>query len=95
MKTTLYQLTETSKFMMSFVIVTKKDRCIVIDGGRPLDMPLLKETVAERKIAAWFLTHPHQDHVSGFIDEFEKNGACDFDIEKIVYNFPKYAELEA
>ena len=94
MKTTLYQLTETSEFMMSFVIVTKKNRCIVIDGGRPLDMPLLKETVAGRKVAAWFLTHPHGDHVSGFIDEFEKNGGADFDIEKIVYNFPKYSELE-
>ena len=94
MRTTLYQLTETSEFMMSFVIVTKKNRCIVIDGGRPLDMPLLKEIVAGRKIAAWFLTHPHGDHVSGFIDEFEKNSGADFDIEKIVYNFPKYSELE-
>ena len=31
----LYQLTETSKFMMSFVLVTDKDNAIVIDGGRP------------------------------------------------------------
>ena len=38
----LYQLTETSRFMMSFVLITEKDHCIVIDGGRPEDMPLLK-----------------------------------------------------
>ena len=93
MKTVLYQLTETSKFMMSFVIVTKKNRCIVVDGGRPLDMPLLKQYVGGRKIAAWFLTHPHEDHISGFIDEFEKNGAKDFDIEKVIYNFPSYSYL--
>ena len=48
MQTTLYMLTETSEFMMSFVLVTEKNNCIVIDGGRPLDMPLLKEYVAGR-----------------------------------------------
>lgn len=48
-KTILYQLTETSAFMMSFVIVTKSNNCIVIDGGRKEDIPLLKEYVAGRK----------------------------------------------
>ena len=42
-KTMLYQLTETSEYMMGFVIVTKENNVIVIDGGRPEDMPLLKE----------------------------------------------------
>ena len=55
METVLYQLTETSKFMMSFVLITKKNNCIVIDGGRPLDMPLLKEYVGGRHISAWIL----------------------------------------
>jgi hypothetical protein len=40
-KTLLYQLTETSKFMMSFVLVTKNNNVIIIDGGREEDMPLL------------------------------------------------------
>ena len=31
-KTTLYQITETSQFMMGFVIVTKAGNAIVIDG---------------------------------------------------------------
>ena len=68
-KTILYQLTETSEFMMSFVIITKKDNVIIIDGGRPLDMPLLKKYVGGRHVSAWILTHAHSDHVSGFIDE--------------------------
>ena len=41
-KTMLYQLTETSPFMMSFVLVTKENNVIIVDGGRPADMPLLK-----------------------------------------------------
>lgn len=92
--TTMYMLTETSEFMMSFVIVTKKDNVIIVDGGRPLDMPLLKEYVAGRHISAWILTHAHNDHISGFIDEMEKNGCADFDIEKVYYNFPPYHALK-
>lgn len=93
-KTLLYQLTETSKFMMSFVIVTQKDNVIVVDGGRPEDMPLLKEYIGGRHISAWILTHAHKDHITGFIDEFEKNGGKDFDIETIYYNFPSPELLE-
>ena len=93
MQTTLYMLTETSKFMMSFVIVTEKGNCIVVDGGRPLDMPLLKEYVGGRHISAWILTHAHNDHISGFVDEMEKNGGKDFDIERVYYNFPRYDEM--
>lgn len=87
-KTLLYMLTETSKFMMSFVIVTKNDNCIVVDGGREEDMPLLKEYIASRKISAWILTHPHSDHIGGFMSEIRKNNLADFDIEKVYYNFP-------
>ena len=93
-KTLLYQITETSKFMMSFVLVTKSDNVIVIDGGCKEDMPLLKEYVGNRHIAAWILTHPHDDHISGFISEFNRNRLADFDIEKLYYNFPPYNELK-
>ena len=92
--TVLYQLTETSQFMMSFVLVTKEDNVIVIDGGRPADMPLLKQYVGDRHIAAWILTHAHNDHISGLVDEYEKNGAEDFDIGTVYYNFPPYEIIE-
>ena len=71
-ETVLYQLTETSDFMMSFVIVTREDRVILIDGGRPEDMPLLKQYVGERTVAAWILTHAHTDHISGFLSEYAR-----------------------
>lgn len=93
-ETKLYMLTETSKFMMSFVIITKNDQAIVVDGGRPLDMPLLKEYVGNRHIAAWILTHAHNDHITGLINEFKENGGADFDIGTIYYNFPPYSLID-
>lgn len=89
-QTILYQLTETSEFMMSFVIVTKEGNVIIVDGGRKEDMPLLKKYVGGRHISAWILTHAHNDQISGFISEFAENDGKDFDIEKVYYNFPEY-----
>lgn len=68
----LYMMTEHSPFMMGFVWITDAGRAVVIDGGRPEDMPQLYELVGNREIAAWFLTHPHIDHVSGFLDSITK-----------------------
>ncbi|MBR2043234.1 MAG: MBL fold metallo-hydrolase [Clostridia bacterium] len=93
-KTLLYQLCETSPFMMSFVIVTKKNNCIVIDGGREEDMPKLKEYVGGRNISAWILTHPHSDHIGGIMSEIKKNNLADFDVEKIYYNFPPISLMD-
>ena len=93
MQTKMYMITETSEFMMSFVIVTEKNNCIIVDGGRPEDMPLLKKYVDGRHVSAWILTHPHSDHITGFMDEVKRNDCADFDIETICYAFPDYKEL--
>ncbi len=93
-QTLLYQITETSQFMMGFVLVTKADNAIVIDGGREEDMPLLKEYIGGRHISAWILTHAHNDHISGFISEYKRNGLADFDVERVYYRFPPYKELK-
>lgn len=93
-ETVLYQLGETCGFMMSFVIVTKKNNVIIVDGGRPADMPQLKQYVGGRHISAWILTHAHDDHISGFVSEIAKNGGEDFDIEAVFCNFPPYSELK-
>lgn len=93
-ETVMYQITETSRFMMSFVIITKEDHAIVVDGGMPEDMELLKQYVGGRHISAWILTHAHDDHISGFVSEFQKNQGADFDIEKVYYHFPSLQLLE-
>lgn len=89
----LYQITETSRFMMAFVLVTDRNNCIVIDGGRAEDMPLLKQYIGGRHISAWILTHAHMDHIGGFISEMEKNGGADFEVDTVYYNFPPYDAL--
>ena len=89
----LYQITETSRVMMAFVLVTDRHNCNVIDGGRAEDMPLLKQYIGGRHISAWILTHAHMDHIGGFISEMEKNGGADFDVDTVYYNFPPYDEL--
>ena len=86
-KTKMYVITETSEFMMSYVIITERGNCVIVDGGRHEDIPLLREKVKGHKIKAWFLTHPHFDHISAFNELIEK-GDPDFNFEKVYYNFP-------
>lgn len=83
----LYMLHEFSPFMMSFLFITDHDTAVIVDGGRPEDMPHLLECVGDRRIAAWILTHPHLDHITGFIDEVKKGVILDR-VDRIYYNFP-------
>lgn len=83
----MYVITETSEFMMSYVIITDNGECIIVDGGRPEDIPLLREKVKGHPIKAWFLTHPHNDHISAFV-ELVKTNDIDFQFEKVYFNFP-------
>ena len=83
----LFMISEHSPFMMSFVYITDKDNAVIIDGGNPEDMAELLEIIGDRTISAWILTHPHFDHISGFISEIEKGDVLDR-IDKIYYNFP-------
>jgi beta-lactamase superfamily II metal-dependent hydrolase len=94
MKNTVHMLKSITNIqMMSFVITTEDDKVIVIDGGWPQDMPYLVEylqglTGLEKPcVHAWILTHPHNDHIRGFIELMEGNPDA-LDVEKIYYNFP-------
>ena len=87
MKTELLMLTEHSPFMMGFVFRTAAGRTVIIDGGRPEDMPWLMELVGEREITAWILTHPHLDHISGF-NEIIRDAAVRERVKNVYYNFP-------
>ncbi len=86
-ETRLCMITEHSPFMMSFVFMTAAGRAIIIDGGRPADMPYLFDVVGSRPIAAWILTHPHVDHISGF-NEIIRRGERMDQIERVYYHFP-------
>lgn len=54
--------------MESFIITTKNGSVIVIDGGTEDDEAHLKEVLRSKggHVSAWFITHPHSDHVGAF-----------------------------
>lgn len=83
----LFMLTEHSRFMMGFVFITDGGSAVIVDGGRPEDLPYLMELAGDRPIRAWILTHPHMDHITAFIQAV-KQPEIAARIENVYYNFP-------
>ena len=56
--------------MMGYIIKTNNNKIIVIDGGTFDDTQNLINNINQYtgKIDYWFITHPHKDHASCFID---------------------------
>lgn len=79
MRTTLYMLPEQSTTqMMSYVIQTKEGKMIVVDGGKRADAGYLYQKLVELsgqppRIEAWFLTHPHPDHIEAILELFQEH----------------------
>lgn len=72
--------------MMGYVIKTKNDKVIVIDGGTTSDDQNLERKIRELggKVDSWFLTHAHDDHVGAFTQIATKT---DISIEHIYVSF--------
>ena len=68
---TLIQLSpQTKSQMMGYIIKTKNNKMIVIDGGIVGDTDNLMKYIEEHnnKVDYWFLTHNHNDHASAFTE---------------------------
>lgn len=68
---TLTQLSpQTGTQMMGYVIRTKNDKLIVIDGGLIEDADNLMKYIEKNnnKVDYWFLTHNHNDHTGAFTE---------------------------
>lgn len=79
---------------MSYAVHLSDGRYIIIDGGREFEADadtlyehLCADSVGKPQIAAWIITHPHDDHMRGFITFFDKY-SDEVAIEKILYYFP-------
>ena len=62
----LWQLpSQTPSQMMSYVLRTGSGLVIVIDGGNTADAPYLRGFLGAlgHRVRAWFISHPHPDHV--------------------------------
>lgn len=83
----------------SFIITTDDGKLIVIDGGYESETDNFLDNlrqiagVPKPQIDAWFLTHPHSDHVNCFFECMEYH-ADELDVECIYYNFPSRGFFE-
>lgn len=90
----LTQLSDHStRQMMGYILKTKNNKIIVIDGGTTDDTENLIKQINKHgsKVDAWFLTHLHDDHLGAF-----SNIANDeqIQIEKIYCSFNEYSWYE-
>lgn len=90
----LTQLSDHStRQMMGYILKTKNNKIIVIDGGTTDDTENLIKQINKHggKVDAWFLTHLHDDHLGTF-----SNIANDkqIQIEKIYCSFNEYSWYE-
>lgn len=92
-KTALYLQRETSPFMMSIILKTAEGNAVIIDGGQPADLPLLREIVGDSPVKTWILTHPHFDHITGLMEVLRTNEQALLP-ETIYYRFPSLEFLE-
>lgn len=79
---------QTQSQMMSYVIVASSGEVIVVDGGLPEDADHLRDIIKSKgnRVSAWFITHPHSDHV-GALTKIINDGPGDMIIDGVYYNF--------
>ena len=86
---TLWQLPgQTPSQMNSYVMRTPGNVLIVIDGGTKGDAAYLRRFIRERgnHVHAWFISHPHLDHVDALTAILNDPG--DMKIDKIYGSLP-------
>ena len=92
---TLWQLPgQTRSQINSYLIRTVGDEIIVIDGGTKGDAAYLRQFIKDQgnHVAAWFISHPHYDHVDALTAIL--NGQGDMKIDRIYGSLPGDAWLK-
>ena len=86
---------------MLYIIKLADNSLMLIDGGRYQQFPesqcdnlmkMLREITGTKdgekiRIAAWYVTHAHNDHYKGFI-EFSKKYSANFDLRRVFFGLP-------
>lgn len=73
----------------SYLIRSKNDKLIVVDGGEIEDADFLLNYIMKYgngKVDYWYITHPHADHV-GALCELLGRENCDITVENLYYYF--------
>lgn len=94
MKNAIHMLRSvTDTICLSLIITTEDGKVIVVDGGFPTETEHFLESLREitgRKrphIDTWFLTHPHDDHISVFL-KIMRDMPDAVEVDCIRFNFP-------
>lgn len=76
---------------MSYIIETPAGETIIIDGGYLEDADFLYEEIKRRggRVHAWFLTHPHVDHIGVLTQMLQDHPKLDIQIDGLYFHFPE------
>ena len=80
----------------SYVIRTKNNKVIVVDGGETVDANCLLNYIMKYgngKIDYWYITHPHSDHVGAMCELLERED-CNIQVENVYYSFNELSWYE-
>ncbi len=82
---------------MSYIIKSNGGEIIVIDGGYKEDAEFLIKQLKSiggeiPTVSAWFLTHPHDDHIEAFT-EILKNHSKEITVNAIYHSFPSIENM--
>jgi beta-lactamase superfamily II metal-dependent hydrolase len=81
-------LSSTADTINTAFILQNGSSVVVVDGGFPQEAEHLHRVLRDLggKVDAWFLTHPHDDHISALFTLLKQHR--DIQVEKVYYNFP-------
>ena len=86
---TLWQLSSQKRtIMMGYVLKSLEGSLVVVDGGFKHDAEYLRNFIKEHgnHVSAWFVTHPHGDHIEALTWILSNQG--DLKIDAIYASFP-------
>ena len=93
---TLYQLTSNraGDTQEGYLIVTKNEKLIMIDGGQFFDNDVVSELLHKYKceVDYWFITHPHDDHIGAAINIMKYNP--EIKIKHFCFSFPNISWIQ-
>lgn len=71
--------------MMGYIIKSKNNKIIVIDGGTRKESNKILDYLKKNggKVDAWFITHPHKDHMGAFCEIVENYETSGISIENV------------
>lgn len=59
--------------LMFYTLQDHYGHLIIVDGGWPANAEMVRSVIKQKggHVNAWFLTHPHEDHIGAFCDIYE------------------------